>query len=249
MKRLSRPTSERSTLALLEINSIVVQYGKMQALHGVSLRVDQRSITAVIGHNGGGKSTTLKAIAGLVKVQNGTIQFKNREISNKAPHEVVVEGISMIPADRKLFPYLNVLDNLRMGSYCRRAWTKQDSNLEMVFELFPKLKQLQSKEARTLSGGEQQMLVIGRALMSEPEVLLMDELTAGLAPLLVNKVLEVMQDIRRKNVTILVAEQSAAKILRIVDNAYVMENGQIVLEGGSEELTHNPLVLEAYFRV
>lgn len=221
----------------------------MEALHGISLNVDQRSITTIIGHNGGGKSTTLKAIGGLVKVQRGTIHFKNREISNMAPHEVVVQGISLIPADRKLFPYLSVRDNLRMGAFGKQAWTQRNRNLEMVFELFPKLVELQNKESRTLSGGEQQMLIIGRALMSEPEVLLLDEPTAGLAPLLVNKVFEVIQHIRKKNVTILVAEQSAAKILRIVDKAYVMENGQIVLEGNSEELTHNPLVIEAYLRV
>lgn len=236
-------------MALLEIDSIVVQYGKMEALHGISLNVDQGSLTAIIGHNGGGKSTTLKATAGLVKVQRGTIHFKNRQISNMAPHEVVVEGISLIPADRKLFPYLSVRDNLRMGAFSKQAWTQRNRNLEMVFELFPKLVQLQNKESRTLSGGEQQMLIIGRALMSEPEVLLLDEPTAGLAPLLVNKVFEVIQDIRKKNVTILMAEQSAAKILGIVDKAYVIENGQIALEGSGEELTHNPLVIEAYLRV
>lgn len=221
----------------------------MQALHGISLSADQGVTTAIIGHNGGGKSTTLKAIAGFIKVQSGTIHFKDQEISNMPPHEVLIKGISLVPADRKLFPYLSVRDNLRMGAFSNRAWTKRSHNLEKVFELFPKLVQLQYKESRTLSGGEQQMLIIGRALMSEPEVLLLDEPTAGLAPLLVNKVFEVIQDIQKKNVAILVAEQSAAKILRIVDQAYVVENGHIVLKGNSEELTNNPLVIEAYLRV
>lgn len=236
-------------MALLEINSIIVRYGKMQALHGVSLGVEKESITAIIGHNGGGKSTTLKSVAGLIKVQGGRITFKDREISNMPPHEVVIEGISLIPADRKLFPYLSARDNLRMGAFSNRAWPRRDGNLEMVYSLFPKLLQLQNKESRTLSGGEQQMLIIGRALMSEPEVLMLDEPTAGLAPLLVNRVFEVIKDIRRRNVTILVAEQSAAKILGIVDMAYVMENGQIVLQGKSRELMDNPLVVEAYLRV
>lgn len=221
----------------------------MQALHGVSLSADQGATTAIIGHNGGGKSTTLKAIVGFIKVQSGTIHFKDQEISNMPPHEVLVKGISLVPPDRKIFPYLSVRDNLRMGAFSKRAWTKRSHNLEKVFELFPKLVQLQHKESRTLSGGEQQMLIIGRALMSEPEVLLLDEPTAGLAPLLVNKVFEVIQDIQKKNVAILVAEQSAAKILRIVDQAYVVENGHIVLKGNSEELTNNPLVIEAYLRV
>jgi branched-chain amino acid transport system ATP-binding protein len=236
-------------LALLEINSIIVRYGKMQALHGVSLAVEKESIIAIIGHNGGGKSTTLKSVAGLIKVQGGRITFKDREISNMPPHQVVIEGISLIPADRKLFPYLSVRDNLRMGAFSKRAWPRRDSNLEMVYSLFPKLLQLQNKESRTLSGGEQQMLIIGRALMSEPEVLLLDEPTAGLAPLLVSRVFEVIKDIRRRNVTILVAEQSAAKILGIVDMAYVMENGQIVLQGKSQDLMNNPRVIEAYLRV
>jgi branched-chain amino acid transport system ATP-binding protein len=221
----------------------------MQALHGVSLGVEKESITAIIGHNGGGKSTTLKSVAGLIRVQAGRINFKDREISNMPPHEVVMEGISLIPADRKLFPYLSVRDNLRMGAFNKRAWPRRDANLDTIYSLFPKLLQLQNKESRTLSGGEQQMLIIGRALMSEPEVLLLDEPTAGLAPLLVSRVFEVLKDIRRRSVTILVAEQSAAKILGIVDMAYVMENGQIVLQGKSQELMNNPRVIEAYLRV
>jgi len=236
-------------LALLEVNSITVRYGKMEALRGVSLTVEKGSITAIIGHNGGGKTTTLEAIAGLLHVDSGIITFKDKEISNMPPDKVVGEGISLVPADRKLFPYLNVHDTLRVGSYSKRAWVKQKGNLEMVYALFPRLFQLQNQEARTLSGGEQQMLVVGRALMSEPEILILDEPTAGLAPLLVNRVFEVIQKIQEKGVTILVAEQSAAKILSIADRSYVMENGEIVLGGDSQELVNNPLVVEAYLRV
>ena len=236
-------------MALLEVNSITVRYGKMEALHGVSLGVEKGSITAIIGHNGGGKTTTLEAISGLLHVDSGVINFKDKEINNMPPDKLVGEGISLVPADRKLFPYLRVHDTLRVGSYSKRAWAKQSGNLEMVYALFPRLFQLQNQEARTLSGGEQQMLVVGRALMSEPEILILDEPTAGLAPLLVNRVFEVIQEIRERGVTILVAEQSAAKILSIADKAYVMENGEIVLGGDSQELVNNPLVVEAYLRV
>lgn len=236
-------------MTLLEVNSITVRYGKMEALHGVSLSVEKGSLTAIIGHNGGGKTTTLEAISGLLKVDSGVITFKGKEINNMPPDKVVGEGISLVPADRKLFPYLSVHDTLRIGSYSKRAWGKQSGNLEMVYGLFPRLFQLQNQEARTLSGGEQQMLVVGRALMSEPEILILDEPTAGLAPLLVNRVFEVIQEIRERGVTILVAEQSAAKILSIADRSYVMENGEIVMEGDSQELVNNPLVVEAYLRV
>lgn len=236
-------------MAILEVDSIIVRYGKMEALHGVSLNVEKGNITALIGHNGGGKTTALETIAGLVKVHSGTITFKGQRINNMPPDKIVSEGISLVSADKKLFPYLSVHDNLRMGSYCKRAWTNQSRNIETIYGLFPKLSQLRHQESRTLSGGEQQMLVVGRALMSEPEILLLDEPTTGLAPILVNKVCDAIQDVRKRGVTVLVAEQGAAKILSIANNAYVVENGQILMKGTSQELFNNPLVVEAFLRV
>ena len=234
---------------LLVVDSIRVRHGKMEVLHGVSLNIAKGSITAVIGHNGGGKTTAMGAIAGLLRVASGSIVFKGEFVTNMPPEQVVDRGISLVPTDRKLFPFLSVRDNLRMGAYAKRAWPKRQANLAFVYGLFPKLSEIECQEARTLSGGEQQMLVVGRALMSEPELLLLDEPSTGLAPLLVNKLFENIQDIRKRGLTVLIAEQSAAKVLSMVDRGYVMENGEIVLEGGGRELTNNPLVVEAYLRV
>jgi len=236
-------------LKILELNSIVVSYGKMEILHTVSLGLDKGNITGIIGHNGGGKSTILRAISGLVKVKAGEIMLKGKKISNFLPEKIVEEGISLVETNKRLFPYLNVHDNLRIGAYSKLAWQEQKRNLKFVHELFPKLLSLRNQEARTLSGGEQQMLVIGRALMSQPEILMLDEPSSGLAPILVRKLFDVLGDIRKRGITIFVAEQSAAKILRMADNAYVLENGEIVMEGNSQELFNNPLVVESYLRV
>ena len=236
-------------MKILELNSIVVFYGKMQILHTVSLGLDKGGITGIIGHNGGGKSTILQAISGLVKVKAGVIMLKGKKISNFPPEKIVEEGISLVEAKRRLFPYLSVHDNLRIGAYFKRAWQEQKRNLKLIYDLFPRLLSLRNQEARTLSGGEQQMLLIGRALMSQPEILMLDEPSSGLAPILVSKVFDVLGDIRKRGITIFVAEQSAAKILRMADNAYVLENGEIVMEGNGQELFNNPVVVESYLRV
>lgn len=234
---------------LLEVKSIKVFYGKMRALDGVSFGVEEGNITAVIGHNGGGKSTILKAISGLVQVRCGNITFKGREISNLPPYKLVREGISFAPEGGELFPYLSVHDNLKMGGFNNRAWSKVKENLKMVYELFPPLLMAENRPARTLSGGERQMLIIGRALMSEPELLMCDEVSAGLAPNLTLRLFKTLEDIKEKGITVLAVEQNASKILAIASKAYVVENGRVVMEGTGKELLSNPHVKEAYLRV
>jgi branched-chain amino acid transport system ATP-binding protein len=231
---------------ILEVSSLSVFYGDIQALWDVSFKVKPGQIVSILGANGAGKTTALKSICGLLPPAGGRVQFKGRTISGLAPHEVADSGISLVPEGRQLFPQLNVEDNLRMGSYLKRTKNKRAANFKYVYELFPVLSERKNQEAQTLSGGEQQMLAIGRAMMQDPELIMLDEPSLGLAPLLVQEVFKVIQALGRQNKTILLVEQNVHQALKISDYGYVLENGRIVHQGTGKELEQDPRVREAY---
>ena len=230
---------------LLELNDVHVHYGKVQALRGVSLTVDEGEIVSLIGANGAGKTTTLKTISGVRPVSSGTITFDGEDITGAAPHKLVELGICQAPEGRGIFPGMTVMENLDMGTYHRKG--KYDpAELERVFELFPRLLERRDQPGGTLSGGEQQMLAIGRALMSKPKVLLLDEPSMGLAPKLVAQIFEIVTEINRAGTTILLVEQNASQALQRAHRAYVLEVGEILLSGPAQELHDNPKVKAAY---
>jgi len=235
-------------LGMLEVESINASYGKMQILRDVSFHVEHNSITALIGPNGAGKTTTLRTITGLLKVKSGKIVFKGENVTNKPPYEIVKKGVSLIPEDRKLFPYMSVQENLMLGAFNTRAWPSRQRSLEWVYGLFPRLEERKKQVAKTLSGGEQKMLAVGRGLMSEPELLILDEPSLGLAPKIVIEIFKVITKIRDEGVTIVLVEQNVARALQMSDKGYVLENGAIVLKGG-KELLDTPHIKEAYLRV
>jgi branched-chain amino acid transport system ATP-binding protein len=220
----------------------------MEILHGVSFDVAQNSITALIGPNGAGKSTMLRVITGLLRARSGRVVFNDEDILGTPPHEIIKKGLSLIPEDRKLFPHMTVQENLLLGAFNTRAWPSRQKNLEEIYSLFPRLRERGNQTAKTLSGGEQRMLALGRGLMSEPALLILDEPSLGLAPKIVMEIFRVIQDIRRKGVTIVLVEQNVARTLQISDRAYVLENGAIALQGG-KELLNAPHIKEAYLRV
>ena len=224
---------------MLEVKGIDVYYGAIHALKGLSLEVEEGSIVTLIGANGAGKTTTLKSISGLLRPRNGTIMFKGRDISKVAPEKIVGLGISQVPEGRRVFATMTVLENLEMGAYLRKDKKGIESDLENVFIRFPRLKERRKQTAGTLSGGEQQMLAIGRALMARPELMLMDEPSMGLAPLLVKEIFEIIKDINARGTTILLVEQNANMALSIANRAYVIETGEIVLEGTAEQLINS----------
>ena len=231
---------------ILEVNSLSVFHGEIQALWDVSFKVRPGQIVTILGANGAGKTTTLKSICGLLPLAGGHVQFKGRTISGLASHEVADCGISLVPEGRQLFPQLDVEDNLRMGSYLNRTREKRAANFKHVYELFPVLAERKGQEAQTLSGGEQQMLAISRALMQDPELIMFDEPSLGLAPILVQEVFKVIQELGRQKRTILLVEQNVHQALKIADYGYVMENGRIAHQGTGKELEQDPLVREAY---
>ena len=231
---------------MLEVKGIDVYYGAIHALKGLSLEVEEGSIVTLIGANGAGKTTTLKSISGLLRPRNGTIMFKGRDISKVAPEKIVGLGISQVPEGRRVFATMTVLENLEMGAYLRKDKKGIESDLENVFTRFPRLKERRKQTAGTLSGGEQQMLAIGRALMARPELMLMDEPSMGLAPLLVKEIFEIIKDINARGTTILLVEQNANMALSIANRAYVIETGEIVLEGTAEQLINSEEVKKAY---
>lgn len=231
---------------MLQVKEIDVYYGAIQALKGVSIEVEQGSIVTLIGANGAGKTSTLKSISGLLKPKQGSIQFQNREISRLAPEKIVELGISQVPEGRRVFPGLTVLENLEMGAYLRRDKKEIQNDLGEIFDRFPRLQERRKQLAGTLSGGEQQMLAIGRALMARPKLMLMDEPSMGLAPLLVKEIFEIIKDINEKGTTILLIEQNANMALSIADRAYVIETGEIVLQGSADELLRSQEVKKAY---
>lgn len=233
-------------MELLKIENIAVTYGEIAALKGISISVRQGEIVTLIGSNGAGKSTTLRTVSGLLKPKSGKIYFETDDISKLKPHEIVRKGISQAPEGRGIFSNLSVEDNLEMGAYVRKERAEIKKDKERVFELFPILKERRKQAGGTLSGGEQQMLTISRALMARPRLLLLDEPSLGLAPQIMTQIFNVIQTINRDGTTILLVEQNANKALHIAHRAYVLEIGKIVLEGKAHDLLNNPAVKKAY---
>jgi branched-chain amino acid transport system ATP-binding protein len=233
-------------MALLEVKEIHVHYGGIEALKGVSLSVEQGEVVTLIGSNGAGKSTTLRAITGLTPASSGSVVIDGEDITRVPAHEVVDRGIALSPEGRHCFSRMTVRENLDLGAYRRRKDTSVADDLERVFELFPRLKEREKQKAGTMSGGEQQMLAIGRALMAKPKVLLLDEPSMGIAPILVQRIYETIADINRGGMTILLVEQNANYALDLSTRGYVLETGRVVLEGRSDELRTDPEVQRAY---
>lgn len=231
---------------MLAVKDIDVYYGAIHALKKLSVHVEQGSIVTLIGANGAGKSTTLKTISGLTRPKSGSITFKNEDITRVLPENIVSLGISQVPEGRRIFAAMSVMENLEMGAFLRKNKADINNDIEMVFTRFPRLKERRKQTAGTLSGGEQQMLAIGRALMAKPELMLMDEPSMGLAPLLVKEIFEIIKDINSHGTTILLVEQNAHMALSIADYAYVIETGEIVLQGSARELMHSEEVKKAY---
>jgi branched-chain amino acid transport system ATP-binding protein len=233
-------------MILLKIDHLVSKYGQVVALDGISLEVHEGEIVALIGSNGAGKSTTLMTISGWVSPSSGKIFFNNKEIQGQPMHKVVEAGISQCPESRRIFGEMTVEENLLMGYYSSRKQRKSSEAMKMVFDLFPILEERRKQDGSTLSGGQQQMLAIGRALMGQPKLLMLDEPSLGLAPLMVEKVFDTIKTIHKNGTTILLVEQNARAALSIADRAYVMEVGNITLEGKGKELLHNDEVRKAY---
>jgi len=231
---------------MLSLENVSVNYGAINALSGVSLHVEKGEVVTLIGANGAGKSTTLRTITGLLEPAKGRVVFEGEDISGEATHKLVARGISMSPEGRGVFANLTVRENLQMGAYLQKNRSQIASDMERVFVMFPRLKEREAQSAGTLSGGEQQMLAMGRALMSRPRLLLLDEPSLGLAPLVVHTIFEAIEEIRSKGTTILLVEQNAHAALKHSDRAYVLETGQIVMEGPSKELAADPRIKEAY---
>ncbi|AEM73415.1 ABC transporter ATP-binding protein [Caldicellulosiruptor acetigenus] len=231
---------------MLIVNEIDVFYGAIQALFSVSLEVKKGEIVTLIGANGAGKSTLLKTISGLIRPRSGTILFEDIDITKKSSMEIVKLGISHVPEGRRVFPEMTVLENLELGAFLRKDKQAIKKDLELVFERFPRLYERKNQLAGTLSGGEQQMLAIGRALMSRPKLLLLDEPSMGLAPILVTEIFKIIKEINSQGTTILLIEQNANMALSIADRAYVIETGRIVLTGNAKDVASNPEVKKAY---
>ncbi len=231
---------------MLAVKEINVYYGAIHALKNLSVDVEQGSIVTLIGANGAGKTTALKTISGILRPSSGVIQYKGNDITKTAPENIVALGISQVPEGRRVFQTMSVLENLEMGAYLRSNKKEIQKDMDNVFTRFPRLKERRKQEAGTLSGGEQQMLAIGRALMAQPDLLLMDEPSMGLAPLLVKEIFDIIKDINSRGTTILLVEQNANMALSIADKAYVIETGEIVLEGPAEQLMKSEDVKKAY---
>lgn len=230
----------------LEIRDLCVSYGGIRALKGISLSVDEGQIVTLIGANGAGKSTTLRAISGLQKAQSGSILYGGEELTNLPAKEIVRRGIIHVPEGRRVFPDMTVAENLKIGAFLRTDQAAIAQDLDYVYSLFPRLKERNWQLAGTLSGGEQQMLAVGRALMSRPKVLMMDEPSLGLAPLIVKDIFSIIRRVNQDGITVLLIEQNANAALRIADYGYVLETGTIALSGTGEELLRNESVREAY---
>lgn len=231
---------------MLKVNNIDTFYGKAQALWDVSLRIDEAEIVALIGSNGAGKSTLLDTISGLLRPTSGSIEFLDQRIDGLAPHVIVGLGVSHVPEGRKLFSEMSVRENLELGAYTPEAWKRKGETIKQVYQVFPALKEREKQLARTLSGGEQQMLAMGRGLMSGPKLCMFDEPSYGLAPRLMMEVFEVIKSLREQGITILLIEQNVPRTLEIADRAYVLENGQVVLEGTCAQCLENEHVRKAY---
>ncbi|NPA31740.1 MAG: ABC transporter ATP-binding protein [Chloroflexi bacterium] len=233
-------------MALLELHNVHAYYGNIHALKGISLTVDEGEIVTLIGANGAGKTTTLRVITMLLPPREGTVTLNGEDLSQYRTHEIVLKGVSMVPEGRGVFARLTVLENLELGAYTRNDPSGIAEDLERVFTLFPRLKERQGQAAGTLSGGEQQMLAIGRALMSRPRILLLDEPSMGLAPILVESIFDIIQEINRQGTTILLVEQNALMALQIAHRGYVLRTGEIVLADTAENLRNNEMVQKTY---
>jgi len=231
---------------MLTLENVSVNYGAIEALTSISMHVEQGEVVTLIGANGAGKTTTLRTITGLLQPRHGKVIFEGEDISAKPTHKLVARGISMSPEGRGVFANLSVRENLQMGAYLKKNKSEVAADMERAFKLFPRLRERESQKAGTLSGGEQQMLAMGRALMSSPRLLLLDEPSLGLAPLVVHTIFEAIDEIKSKGTTILLVEQNAHAALGHSDRAYVLETGRIVMEGPSKDLANDPRIKEAY---
>ena len=233
-------------MAILEIHDIHVYYGNIRALHGISFAVEEGQIVTLIGANGAGKTTTLNAISGILAPKQGHVRVFGQDLARVMPHELVPQGVIQVPEGRRIFSRLTVDENLAMGAFTRKDKAETAKDRDRVLEMFPRLRERLTQVAGTLSGGEQQMLAMGRAIMSKPKILLLDEPSMGLAPILVDQVFASIQDIRKQGVTILLVEQNAYVALQIADYGYVLESGQIALKGPAQELIKNEEIRKAY---
>ena len=233
-------------MALLELTDVHTYYGAIHALRGISMSIEEGEIVTLIGSNGAGKSTTLRTISGLLRPRQGQILLRNARIDGKAPHEIVSLGVSQSPEGRHVFARMTVLENLEMGAFSRRDRTAVAADFERAYTLFPRLRERASQRAGTLSGGEQQMLAIGRALMAAPKVLLLDEPSMGLAPILVEQIFEIIKTINSQGTTVLLVEQNALMALGVADRGYILQTGEIVLTDQAKALANNEAVRRAY---
>lgn len=233
-------------MAMLEVKDLKVYYGMIQAIKGVSFHVNEGEVIALIGANGAGKTTILHTVSGLLAPKAGSVTFEGKDIVKIPGHKIVSMGMAHVPEGRRVFAQLSVLQNLKMGAYTRKDKEEIDQTLKTVFERFPRLEERQKQLAGTLSGGEQQMLAMGRALMSHPKIILMDEPSMGLSPIFVNEIFDIIQEVSKSGTTVLLVEQNAKKALSIADRAYVLETGKIVLEGKAQDLLNNDSIKKAY---
>ena len=232
---------------LLEVKDLKVSYGKIEAIKGISLKVNKGEIVTLVGANGAGKTTLLKTISGILKPSAGVINFEDKDIQGIAPHNRLLEGLCQAPEGRGIFPGMTVLENLEMGKYSRPDWKNElKEDLDRIYTLFPRLKERQSQAGGTLSGGEQQMLSIGRALMSRPRLLLLDEPSMGLAPMFIQQIFNIIREIQTQGVSILLVEQNAAQALSCANRAYILETGNIVKEGAGKDLLNDDAIKKAY---
>lgn len=233
-------------MAMLKVTDLSVNYGVIPALKGISFEVNQGEIIALIGANGAGKTTILHTVTGLVEAKSGTIEFEGNDITKVPAHKIVAMGMAHVPEGRRVFPEMTVYQNLMLGAFTRKDPAEKQASLETVYEHFPRLKERARQVAGTLSGGEQQMLAMGRALMSRPKILLMDEPSMGLSPIFVNEIFTIIGEVSREGTTVLLVEQNAKKALSIADRAYVLETGSISLSGPATELLNNDRIRKAY---
>ena len=233
-------------MAMLKVTDLKVYYGVIQAIKGISFEVNEGEVIALIGANGAGKTTILHTVTGLVEAKAGTVEFEGRDITKIPGHKIVTLGMAHVPEGRRVFSDLTVLENLKLGAYTRKDKNEVEETLKMVYKRFPRLEERKNQMAGTLSGGEQQMLAMGRALMSHPKIILMDEPSMGLSPIFVNEIFDIIKEVSASGTTVLLVEQNAKKALSIADRAYVLETGKIVLEGKADELMNDASVKKAY---
>ena len=231
---------------ILTVKDLSVYYGVIQALKGISFHVDKGEIVALIGANGAGKTTTLHTLSGLINADKGSIMYKGNDLIKMPGHKIVSCGMAQVPEGRRVFAEMTVLQNLKMGAYTRKDKSEMETTLQNIYKRFPRLEERKTQLAGTLSGGEQQMLAMGRALMSHPDIILMDEPSMGLSPIFVNEIFNIIQDVNKDGVTVLLVEQNARKALAIANRAYVLETGSIIKEGDAKELLHDPEIKKAY---